>query len=348
MRINTHPAIKATAAIVLGAAILSATPTQSSAQTTTPVKFVLDWAFEGPQATWSQSIESGCYAKSGIDLKTDRGFGSGDSISKVASGAYDVGIADFSSVVAYNAAHPDNKLEVVFIVSDRSPTSVTVLKTSGITKPKDLEGKRIADSEGEASRVLFPAFAKKNGIDLTKITWVTVAPNLRQTSLVQGQADAAAGHMFTVQTGLEALKVTPDKYFTMAFGDYGVEVPGSSIITKKAWAEAHPDALKAFIACSAAGVKSSYADAAAAVATLKKYNSLSDPKSDMEGMNFANNFAVGTAYVKKNGLSQVNTGRLNTALSQISEALNIPKPAVSDIWNGAYLPAKSTLMLASK
>jgi len=95
----------------------------------TPVKFVMDWAFDGPQAIWTAAAQAGCFEKQGLNLTLDRGFGSSDAIGKVASGSYDIGVADFSSVLAYNAAHPDDKLEIVFVVSDRSPTSVSVLKT---------------------------------------------------------------------------------------------------------------------------------------------------------------------------------------------------------------------------
>jgi NitT/TauT family transport system substrate-binding protein len=341
-------AARSCAALALGLTLVPAAPARSATATPVPMKFVMDWAFEGAQAIWTAADASGCYTKAGLDLKIDRGFGSGDAISKVASGAYDVGVADFASLVAFNAAHPDNKLEAIFIVSDRTPTSVTVLKSSGITKPKDLEGKRIADNEGEASRVLFPAFAKKNGIDISKITWVTVAPNLRQAALAQGQADAVAGHLFTVQMGLESLGVDHSKTFSMAYADYGLNIPGSSIVVRPQWAEAHRDALKSFVACAPVGIKSSIDDPKAAVETLHKFNSLSDPKTDSESLAFSTNFAILTPYVKKNGLSQVDNVRLDDALGVIAQSLGVPKPAVSEIWNGSFVPNKSTLKVALK
>jgi ABC-type nitrate/sulfonate/bicarbonate transport system substrate-binding protein len=49
-----------------------------------PIKFVTDWAWEGTQASWAVAAETGCYTKAGLDVKTDRGFGSGDAIAKVA------------------------------------------------------------------------------------------------------------------------------------------------------------------------------------------------------------------------------------------------------------------------
>lgn len=310
-----------------------------------PVKFVMDWAFDGPQAIWTVAAQQQCFAKQGLDVKIDRGFGSSDAIGKVAAGAYDIGVADFSSIVAYDAAHPDAALKIVFVVSDRSPTSVSVLKTSGITKPKDLEGKRLADSPGEASRVLFPAFAKANGIDISKITWVSVAPNLRQASLLQGKADAAAGHMFTVLSGMKALGVDQDKVTTMEYAKYGVDVPGSSVIVKPQWASAHPKQLQGFLTCAAAGVRASIADPKAALASLHQYNSLLDDPSEALALDFSTRYAIVTPRVKQDGLSHVDPARYDVVLKQVADALGVATPRLADVWDGAYLPPKAQLMV---
>src|SRR5580658_7861127 len=177
---------------------------------TTHINFIMDWAFEGAQAIWPAAVESGCFADNNLDVKIDRSFGSGDALGKLASGAYDVGVADFSSLINFDAAHPDDKIAAVFVISERSAMSIVTLKKYNIAKPQDLAGKRIADQQGEASRVMFPAFAKANNIDLNGVTWVSVAPNLRQPVLLKGDADAAAGHRFTVLVGLRALGVKDD------------------------------------------------------------------------------------------------------------------------------------------
>ena len=349
-RSNSAP-IKAGLALALTVSSLVSVAAPSAAQTTpqtTQAKMVMDWAFEGAQAIWTSMAESGCLAKSGLEVKIDRGFGSSDAITKVASGAYDIGVADFASIVNYDATHPDNRVEAVFLVSDRSPTSVTVLKTSGITKPKDLEGKRIADSQGEASRALFPAFAKANGIDLSKITWVNVSPDLRQTSLVQGKADAAAGHLFTVQTGLQALNVDPSKYFSMAYASYGVDLPGSAVIVKPEWANAHRPAMRAFLNCAATGIKSSIADPQAALTTLHHFNSLSDAKSDAESLAFSTSFAIVTPGVKQRGLSGIDPKRMNAAIDTISSALDVPRLPLNSIWDPSFLPSPQILKVAAK
>ncbi|HEY2533410.1 MAG TPA: ABC transporter substrate-binding protein [Xanthobacteraceae bacterium] len=311
----------------------------------THVNFIMDWAFEGAQAIWPAAAESGCFADNNLDVKIDRSFGSGDALGKVASGAYDIGVADFSSLINYDAAHPDDKIAAVFVISERSPMSIVTLKKYNITKPQDLAGKRIADQQGEASRVMFPAFAKANGIDPSSITWVSVAPNLRQPILIKGDADAAAGHRFTILVGLRALGVRDDEVTLFPYADWGVRAFGNSVVVKKKWAAAHPEAMRSFLNCTATAIKLSIANPEQAISWLKKYNSLIDEKFELQGLDFSNNLAIITPETKKNGLSTFSKQRLDEILTQVSDALQVKKPAADDIWDPDYLPPASELEL---
>jgi NitT/TauT family transport system substrate-binding protein len=333
----------AVGAIAVGVTVASS---PAAAAERTPIKFVMDWAFEGAQSIWTVAADSGCFQQAGLDVKIDRGFGSGDAVSKVASGAYDIGVSDFNTLISYNGAHPNEKLVATFVVSDKSPTSVVTLKKNNITKPQDLVGKRIGDAQGEASRVLFPAFAKANGIDPNSITWVTIAPNLRQTTLQQGKSDAAAGHLFTIITGLHALGVTDDEIVSLPYADWGLSTFGNSVIAKPEWAAAHPDAMRAFVKCAVAGIKGSIADPKYAIASLKKFNSMADDKTESTALEFSTTRAILTEDVKRYGLSAMEPKRLDQVLSQVADALQLPKPAPADVWTSAYLPPSAELILA--
>jgi NitT/TauT family transport system substrate-binding protein len=329
--------------VTMGAGIAAA-PAADAAERT-PVKFVMDWAFEGAQSIWTIAAESGCFQQAGLDVKVDRGFGSGDAVSKVASGAYDIGVSDFNTLISYNGTHPNEKLIATLVISDKSPTSVVTLKKNNINKPQDLVGKRIGDAQGEASRVLFPAFAKANGIDPEAVTWVTITPNLRQTTLHQGKSDAAAGHLFTIITGLHALGVTDDEIVALPYADWGLSTFGNSVIVKPDWAAAHPDVMRAFVKCAVAGVKGSIADPKYAIATLKKFNTMLDDKTESTALEFSTTRAILTDDVKKYGMSAMDPKRLDQVLTQVADALQLPKPAPADVWTPAYLPPRAELML---
>jgi NitT/TauT family transport system substrate-binding protein len=311
----------------------------------TPIKFVMDWAWEGTQASWAVASDSGCYAKNGLDVKTDRGFGSGDAIGKVVGGAYEIGVADFSTVVNYNSSHSTQKLITVFIISDRALTSAVGMKKAGVLKPQDLSGKKITGVQADASRTLFPAFAKANGIDVNTVNWVSVAPNLRQTTLFQGQADAAVGHLNTVVTGMHKLGVKDEEMTIMPYADYGVRLYGNAVIVKPDWAETHADVVRSFVKCAVVGIKGALRDPQGAIATMKKFSSMVDEKSELDALAFSTTRAVYTEDVKKNGLSQVTKERLDDGLAQIADAMGIPKPPASEIWTSAYLPPQSERMI---
>ncbi len=334
-------AVKAVLAASLSCVMTQAVHAEDS------VRLVLDWAFEGPQAMWSAAAKSGCFTQKGLNVSIDRGFGSGDSISKVASGSYAIGVADFGSILAYNAEHPENPLIATFIVSDRSSASVSVLKSSGIAGPKDLQGKRIADTQGEASRMLFPAFAKANGIDPGKVSWVNVAPNLRQATVVRGQADAAAGHLLTVVNGFLSVGVKREQIFSMPFSEYGVDVPGNAVMVKPEWARAHPQQMRDFLSCTVVGIKATINDPQAAIASLRSYNSMLDAKLEAQHLDFATHVAVLTPHVKQNGLSNIDPDRLNHSIAQIAEAMGFATPPSSSVWTADYLPPQSELAVGN-
>ena len=49
-------------------------------------------------------------------------------------------------------------------------------REKNVATPKGLEGKTLADSPASTVRVLFPLYAKKAGIDVSKVTWRDAAP----------------------------------------------------------------------------------------------------------------------------------------------------------------------------
>ena len=311
----------------------------------TSIKFVMDWAFEGALSMWPAAAETGCFAENNLEVKIDRSYGSGDALTKVAAGTYDIGVADFSSLVGFDAAHPEAKIIAVLVVSESSAMSVVTLKRYNISSPQDLVGKRIADQEGESARVMFPAFAKANNIDPDSVTWVSVAPNLRQPILIKGEADAAAGHLYTITVGLHVLGVKDDEIVSLPYVKWGVRAFGSSVIAKMQWANAHPEAMRAFVKCAVVGIKAAIANPKQAISWLKKYNSLVDEDHELEGLNFSNRTAIVTEESKKNGLSTFSNELLDRILTQITGALNVKKPAPDDIWTPEYLPSAAELKL---
>lgn len=107
----------------------------ASAQQPVKLRFALDWVFQGPQAPFLVPHQSGCYQKAGLDVTTDRGFGSGDTVVKVGTGTYDIGFADINAMVEYNAkqTRPEDRLIAFFMVYDGAALSIITRKDTGIS-----------------------------------------------------------------------------------------------------------------------------------------------------------------------------------------------------------------------
>ncbi len=337
--------LKISMAMALAGIALTA-GSSAAAQERQKIRFALDWAMQGPQAPFLIPHANGCYANAGLDVITDRGFGSGDTVIKVASGGYDVGFADINAMIEYNAKHPDAKLISFFMIYDGNALSIATRKDTGITKPADLVGKTIAAPAGDASRRLFSALAKANNIDPASVKWINVAPELRESMLVRGSADAISGAAFTVYMGAKAGGLKDDNLVMLRYPEYGVSLYGTALVVKPSFAKAHAKAMTSLVECIAQGMAKSIQDPEAAIDALVKREPLTDRKIEMERMRLSFDWSIATPWVRKHGMSQIDPVRMNKSLLEVATALEIPTPHAKDVYTDAYLPARSKLMIA--
>lgn len=331
--------------LALTAIALAALAGHATAQSPAKIRFAADWAFQGPQAPFLLPHENGCYAKAGLDVTTDRGFGSGDTVSKVASGGYDVGFADINAMIEYNARQPDAKLIAFFMVYDGAALSIVTRKDSGITKPADLVGKTIAAPAGDASRRLFPVLAKANGFDPEQVKWVNVSPELRESMLVRKNADAISGAAFTAYMGVRAAGLAKDQVVLLRYPEFGASLYGTALVVKPAFAAANANALKSMVACVAQGISQSISQPDVAIDALVKRERLTDRSVEKERMQLSLDWSINTPWVKQNGMSQIDPSRMDKALKDVAAALQIPVPPASEVYTDKYLPERSKLAL---
>ncbi len=309
------------------------------AQTPVPVKFALDWALQGNHAVFSMALDKGLYAKEGLAVTMDRGFGSGDTVTKIASGAYDIGYADLNTVIPFDANPANaNKITGVLLVMDQSLAAV-ILRKGAVASPKGLEGKKLAAPEADAGRMLFPAFAKAQGIDMAKITWQTVTPQLRETLLVQKQVDGVTGFISTSVFNIKMAGVAPSDLMVYRYNDYGVDLLGSALIVSQAFAEKNPETVRKFVRASIAGIREALADPKAGMLQLKQRDPLFNEAIELERFEMVRDLTMLTDNVKRNGLSSVPADRLAKSVETVAQAYDVAgkvKPA--DVYTDRFLP----------
>ncbi|MCQ4161110.1 ABC transporter substrate-binding protein [Roseomonas sp. GC11] len=312
----------------------------------TPVKFCLDWAFQGPQAPYLLAAERGFFRDEGIAITIDRGFGSGDTPVKVASGAYEFGIADLSPAIRLRLSGQAPDLIAPMVIQQGSPLAVMALKKSGITSPKQLEGRRLAAPETDAGRQLFPAFAKAAGIDMGKISWVTVTPQLREPMLVRGEADAITGFEISGVFSLRNLNVAEGDIVSMRYSDAGVTLLSTALLAKRAYAEANPKLVTGMIRALARGHEAAWKDPDAAMEALVKRDATA-PKALEKARMLANFAFIRTPEALAGGYGNLPLPRVQAAIDTVRDAFAITTPlSAADLYVADFLPPAADLKLS--
>jgi NitT/TauT family transport system substrate-binding protein len=316
---------------------------------TTPIKFQLDWRFEGPSALFLTPAAKGYFKEAKLDVTIDAGNGSGGTVTRVASGAYDMGFADLAALMEFHANNPDapNKPVAVMMVYNDTPASVMALKKSGIKTPADLSGKKLGAPVFDAGRRAFPIFAKANAI--TNVAWTAMDPPLRETMLVRGDVDAITGFTFTSLLNLEARGVKAADVVVLPYPSYGVKLYGNVIIASPKLIKDNPAAVKAFLAAFAKGAKDVMANPAAAIADVKARDGIVNVELETRRLQLAIDTAINSPNARTEGFGQINSPRLSLMASQVSDAFNTKSRVNPDaVWNGSFLPTKAALDVLPK
>ena len=325
------------------AAVLALTSISASAQAT-PIKFQLDWRFEGPAALFLVPAAKGYFKDAKLDVTVDAGNGSGGTVTRVASGAYDMGFADLAALMEFHANNPDapNKPVAVMMVYNNTPASVMALKKSGIKSPTDLNGKKLGAPVFDAGRRAFPIFAKANNV--SGVQWTAMDPPLRETMLVRGDVDAITVFTFTSLLNLEARGVKAEDVVVLPYPDFGVKLYGNVIIASPKMVKENPAAVKAFLQAFAKGMKEVIAKPAEAVEAVKARDGIINVPLETRRLQLAIDTVINSPDARAEGFGQIKGPRLSLMASQVSDAFATKTRVNADtIWNGSFLPTVAEL-----
>ena len=326
-------------AAALGAAALPAAHAQE-----TPIKFQLDWRFEGPAALFLVPVAKGYFKAEGLNVNIDAGNGSGGTETLLASGTYDMGFADLAALMEFHANNPSvpNKPVAVMMVYNNTPAAVLALKKSGITKPADLNGRKLGAPGFDAGRRAFPIFAKANNI--SGVQWTSMDPPLRETMLARGEVDAITGFSFTSILNLEARNVKREDIVVLPYADHGVKLYGNVIIAHPKLIKEKPEAIKAFLTAFAKGAKEVMANPDAAIDHVKARDGIINVELEKRRLRMAIDSVVASPDARQEGFGVVNPGRLALMASQVSDAFNTKTRINPDaVWTDKFLPSKAEL-----
>src|SRR5260370_3950977 len=193
----------------------------SHANGETAVKFSLDFMMFGPNSPFVYADENGYFRDAGLTVRIDPSSGSGDAINRLASGAYDIGYADVSTLIEFAAKNPSSAPKIVLFIQDRTPSTILYRKQKDIRKPKDLEGHSLGSGPADAGARMFPTFARLNNIDVAKVDRQLVDFRLRHSMFAQGNFDALIAYAHSILTD-RTLGLNLSEVGRLDYADWGL------------------------------------------------------------------------------------------------------------------------------
>jgi NitT/TauT family transport system substrate-binding protein len=303
--------------------ILASTWFGQIAEANDKVTFVTDFGSLGRHAYYFVALEKGYYKSEGLDVTIVRGQGSADAVKQVGAGTAQIGFADMASVIQ-GRSNDRIPVKVVSVIYAVPPHAVFCLKEAGITKPKDLEGKRIASTASSSVRKLFAAYTKKTNIDASGINWLVGNSDSMTGMLALGRTDCV--EQYTVGEALFAKAVAPKQISVLSFADAGLDFYANSIIASDHVISANPDLVRKFVKATLRGL----ADALANPKEAGQIMSQAQPQIDPE-IAEAETIAVGKL-VQGPGerLGSVYPARVQSTIDLVADAYSLSNKITVD------------------
>jgi NitT/TauT family transport system substrate-binding protein len=323
-------------ASLVAALIALAVAWPAAAQTS--IKFSLDGRLEGLAATFFLPQDRGYFKSEGLDVTVDEATTALEPITRVASGAYEMALADINTLIRYRDQHPSSPLKAVFMLYNKPPFAIVARRSRGITEPKQLEGKKLGTPPVGVT-FEWPLFAKLNNVDAAKVTIETIGFPVRAPMLAAGQIDAALGYSFRLYVDLKDRGVPVDDIVLMPMADYGLKLYGNTIIINPKFAAEKPEAVRGFLRAFLQGLKEIVHRPAEAVDSIMRRDDTVKRDVELERLRMAIRDNIVTPEVRANGFGAVDFARLAESIDQIGLVYTFKaKPKAGDIFDASFLP----------
>jgi NitT/TauT family transport system substrate-binding protein len=291
-----------------------------TAQAGQSVSLVLNWTPAADHSPIYFAKSQGWYEKAGIDLSIEVGKGSAVSALKVGSGAAPFGIADLATMLVARSKGAD----AVALMSIYANTGQTFywLKSTGVTGPKDFAGRKIGNPPGDASRVMWPAFAKAVGLAEDSVSFVNIGPTAKSAALKSHAVEIISD--FYNSHDIKLREFGSD-LGSLNWKEIGLNSYGNSIIVNGAFLERNPKLAEDFVRITQKAYAACVADFEPCLKVLLEQVSGLDREEQLLQWRRIKELMT-DEFTTTRGLGWIDQGRMQKDYELVKTYLGIEKP----------------------
>ncbi|RAI43440.1 ABC transporter substrate-binding protein [Rhodoplanes roseus] len=238
------------------------------AQAAEKITFMIDWLPAGDKAVPYLAVKKGLFAAEGLDVTIQSGRGSSDVVTKLGTGAADIGTGGLAALLQAKA-ETGVPVKAVYSIYTKQADAIFTTEGSGITSLKDVAGKKVATATFSSSNVSWPLVLTANGIDPASVQLLKVDPGALAPMLAAGQIVATI-NWITVAAAFEGPLAEAKKTLkVLQWSDYGYDGYGLSLFVSERMLKERPATVKKFVKAYAEATRMAIADPKAAADALK-------------------------------------------------------------------------------
>ena len=286
------------------------------------VVFMIDWLPAGDKAVPYLGVQDGLFAAEGLEVTIQSGRGSSDVVTKLGTGAADMGTGGLAALLQARAQTPV-AVKAIASIYTLQPDAIFTTEGSGISALKDVEGKTVATATFSSSNVSWPLVLKANGIDAAKVDLLKADPGALAPMLAAGKVAATINWVTVAPAFAKPLAETGKKLKVIAWSDYGFDGYGLSVFASEKILTERPETVKKFMRAYMKATAKAVADPMAAAMALKAMVPEVDP--EVARAQFASSIPLIVNEIsKKDGEGAFEKALLAKTWKWTAEAQNMP------------------------
>ena len=246
------------------AAVLLAFVGTTAAQDPVNVRF--SWKLKGEYAPFYLAQEMGLYKSENLEVRLGEGAGAQAALGGLTQGREDIVV--LPGIFALTAIQKGLPVKLVTMYHPKTPVVLLTFPDKAARTPKDLRGMTVAHSVGETGTSYLDAFLRLNGVDPSEVKRAMMNAQSRVPAFIQRQVDVVS--VYQTNDLPIMLETQKTNFVMMDMVEFGLAVPGLSLVTSDQNIGKRADILKRFLRASAAGVTAAKKDPMAATQALRK------------------------------------------------------------------------------
>lgn len=218
-----------------------------------PVRVILDFLPNAVHVGLYQAEAAGYYRQAGLSVQIQPPTSTSDTLRLMAAGQAEFGIVSLLDFL--NARAKGEPLKIVMALEQRPLGSIFSLRSAGITRPRDLEGRLVSITGVLSDEAGVRWMVRHDGGDPAKVRLINIGFNTAQ-EVIAGNVDAAFG--FWNQDAVQVGERAPAS--VLRLDENGLPpYPELVVFVREDFLAREPGTVRAFLAAACRG----YADALA-------------------------------------------------------------------------------------